>query len=74
MGMTINRLLKDSKLGPEEVEKLNRAYAYALRSLSMVDRNDPLTEMLARKIIEIGATGEADPQKISQIASRRFKS
>jgi hypothetical protein len=72
--MPINRLLADSKLGPEEIKRLNAAYTYALRSLSVVDRNDPLAEMLARKIIEIGATGEADPQKISQIASRRFKS
>jgi hypothetical protein len=72
--MPINRLLADSKLGPEEIKRLNAAYTYALRSLSVVDRNDPLAEMLARKIIEIGATGEADPQKISQIAVRRFKS
>jgi hypothetical protein len=28
--MPINRLLKGSRLGPEEVERLNRAYTYAL--------------------------------------------
>lgn len=70
--MPINRLLKDSKLGPEEIARLNAAYTFALRALSLVDRNDPLTEMLARKIIEIGAT-ETDPAKISQIALRYFK-
>jgi hypothetical protein len=41
--------------------------------LSVVDRNDPLTEMLARKIIEIGATGVSDPAKISELAVKRFK-
>jgi hypothetical protein len=71
--MPINRLLADSKMGPEEVKRLNTAYTYALRSLSVIDRNDPLTEMLARKIIEIGATGVSDPAKISEIAVRRFK-
>ena len=70
--MPINRLLKDSKLGPEEIARLNAAYTYALRALSLVDRNDPLTEMLARKIIEIGAS-ETDPARISQIALRYFK-
>jgi hypothetical protein len=60
-----------SKLGPEEVAKLNAAYV-ALRSLSLVDRNDPLCEMLARKVIEIGEI-ETDPAKISEIASRFFK-
>jgi hypothetical protein len=36
------------------------------------DRNDPLTEMLARKIIEVGAT-ESDPAKISEIAIKRLR-
>jgi hypothetical protein len=70
--MPINRLLKNSKLGVEEIEKLSCAYSYALRSLSLVDRNDPLSEMLARKIIEIGATGISDPVEISKIAVRKF--
>ncbi len=70
--MPINRLLMGSKLGPEEIKRLNAAYAYALRSLSVVDRNDPLTEMLARKIIEVGAT-ENDPAKISEIAIKRLR-
>jgi hypothetical protein len=66
--MTINRLLKDSKLGLKEIEILNLAFDKALRSLSLVDRNDPLADMIARKIIEIGAAGVADPAKISQMA------
>jgi hypothetical protein len=71
--MPINRLLKDSKLEAEEIKRLNAAYTYALRSLSVVDRDDPLTELLARKIIEIGATGITDPAKISQMATVYFK-
>jgi hypothetical protein len=65
--MPINRLLAGSKLQPDEVARLNAAYTYALHSLNLVDRNDPITEMLARKIIEIGAI-ESDPKKISDIA------
>ena len=70
--MPINRLLRDGELKPEEIDKLNRAYTYALRELSLVDRNDPLTEMLARKIIEVGTT-ESDPAKISEIALMRLR-
>jgi hypothetical protein len=70
--MPIGRLLKDSKLVQDEIKRLNAAYTYALRSLSVVDRNDPLTEMLARKIIEVGAT-ESDPAKISEIAIKRLR-
>lgn len=70
--MPINRLLVGSKLCPEEIARLNAAYTHALQSLSLVDRNDPLTEMLARKIIEIGAT-ESDPARISERVQRYFK-
>jgi hypothetical protein len=40
-GMAINRLLSQSKLKPEEIERLNKAYSYALRSLSLVDVTIP---------------------------------
>jgi hypothetical protein len=70
--MAINRLLKGSALGPEDVERLNRAYTYALRSLHLVERDDdPVADMVARKIIEIGATVR-DPNEISKIAIKRL--
>jgi hypothetical protein len=37
-----------------------------------VDRNDPLTAMIADKIIEIGATGLEDPAEISKRALKFF--
>jgi hypothetical protein len=59
--MPINRLLKDSKLGAEEIARLNAAYSYALRELSMVDRNDPLTEEMDR-VPECGVAGGGTPR------------
>ena len=70
--MTIDRLLKDSKLTPKEIERLNRAYAFALRSLHLVDRDDPLTEMIAKKVVEIGADVELDPSEIAEIARKQL--
>jgi len=67
----INRLLKDSKLSREEIERLDKAYTFTLRSLSLVDRNDPLTEVIAHRIIEIGATIH-DPDEIAKIALKRL--
>jgi hypothetical protein len=64
--MPINRLLKDSKLEPEKVERLNRAYSYALRKLRLVDRDDPIVDIIAKKIIEVGtATGARDVEQIA---------
>ena len=63
-----NRLLTNSDLGPDEIENLNLAFRQALRSLHLVERNDPLTEVVAKKVIEIGATGIRDAAEIAKIA------
>jgi len=70
--MPINRLLGDSKLQPEDIERLNRAYTFTLRSLSLVDRNDPLTEIVARKVIEVGATVH-DPAEIAKMTIKGLR-
>jgi hypothetical protein len=70
--MPINRLLQNSKLEPAEREVLNLAYIRALRLLHLKDRSDPVCEIVARKIIEIGASGASDPLAISEIAARQL--
>jgi hypothetical protein len=72
--MTIRRLLKANGLaGLQEVEqRLNRAYRDVLRSLHLVDRNDPIAEIVAKTVIEIGATGVREPSEISKIAIKRL--
>jgi len=44
------------------------AYESALTDLQLIDRNDPLTELIARSIVNVAATGERDPKKIKQRA------
>jgi hypothetical protein len=66
--MAIYRLLQNLPMGPEEIDRLSTAYEQALKALSLKDRNDPLTEMIAKKIIEIGQTGVKEPARISALA------
>ena len=70
--MPIDRLLQDSKLTPRDIDRLNKAYTFTLRSLSLVDRNDPLTEIVARKVIEIGASVR-DPVEIAKMALKGLR-
>ena len=70
--MPIARLLQNSNLRPAEREILNLAFIRALRLLHLVDRNDPVCEIVARKIIEIGANGASDPVAISEMAARQL--
>jgi len=50
-GMTIHNLFKSSSFGPEEIAILEAAYEAALRKLGLRQRDDPLTEFVAKKII-----------------------
>ena len=72
MIVPINRLLEDSGLAPEEIDRLRQAYGYVLKLLQLVDRNDPIGEIIVKKIIEINATGVRDPVEISKIALRHL--
>ena len=44
------------------------AYEGALIDLQLMDRNDPLTELIAKAIVNVTATGERDPEKIKERA------
>ncbi len=69
--MSINPVFGSTELQPEDLKRLELAYKYTLRSLSLVDRNDPLTRIVAEKIVEVGAS-ERDPWKISEIVVKQL--
>jgi hypothetical protein len=70
--MAIYRLLQNSPMGPEEISRLEAAYEQTLRAIGLKDRNDPITEMIAKKIIEIAQTGVRDPAQISMRAIKEI--
>jgi hypothetical protein len=70
--MPIDRLLANSELGPNEIANLQVAFKLALRLLHLVDRDDPLATLVARKIIEIEATGVHDAMEIAKIAVKEL--
>ena len=56
-----------------EIKRLNCAYSEALRMLELVGRRDPVTEMVAKKLIDVGSTGVTDPQEIAEIVVSHFR-
>jgi hypothetical protein len=66
--MTIYRILQNSPFGPEEIARLVAAYEETLKTLGLKDRCDPITQLVARKIIEIGQTGVRDPLQLARLA------
>ncbi|OCK56988.1 hypothetical protein [Bradyrhizobium sp. LMTR 3] len=70
--MPIYRLLQNMPMGPEEIGRLTTAYEQALRAIGIIDRGDPLAELLARKIIEVAQTGIRDPADIAAQAIKEI--
>lgn len=68
--MPINRLLGNASTA--DAERINRAFVATLKSLQLVDRNDPICEIVARKVIEIDAAGTRDPHAIAKAAAREL--
>jgi len=68
--MPINQLLKDSKINRDDVDLLTVAFRLALHELQLLDRNDLVCDIVARKVIETAKYGARDPQ---EIASRAVK-
>jgi hypothetical protein len=68
----IRRLLENSFFPVEEVSRLVVAYERTLRALDLVDRHDPVTEIVAKKVIEIGKRG-GDANEISKLAVKELR-
>jgi hypothetical protein len=66
--MPINRLLEGSDLTQEKQEALKAAFVRTLRMLKLVDRNDPICDIVARKIVEVGERGAHSADAICEIA------
>jgi len=60
--MAIYRLLQNSAFVPEDIGRLVAAYENCLRILNLSDRSDPITELIAKKVIEVAQTGMRDPE------------
>jgi len=70
--MAIYRLLQNSAFAPEDIAPLVAAYEHCLQSLKLSDRSDPITEMVAKKIIEIAQTGIRDSAQLGRLALREI--
>ncbi|HXL65571.1 MAG TPA: hypothetical protein VN938_10960 [Xanthobacteraceae bacterium] len=64
--MTIHRLLQHSAFNQDDIDRMVAAYEHCLETLGLADRSDPVTELIAKQIIEIAQTGERDPLVISE--------
>jgi hypothetical protein len=68
--MAIRKVIEGGTFGPEQIAAMTHAYEAALVVLRLTDRDDPVTELIAKAIIDIARTGERDPVQIAERAIR----
>jgi hypothetical protein len=62
--MSLQRLLEEAEFSPEDIARMTKAYDAALQLLRLTEQHDPVTGIIAKKIIEVTRAGERDPPKI----------
>jgi hypothetical protein len=68
--MAIYRLLQNSAFGPEDIERMTAAYEKALVTLKLANREDPITETIAKRIIAATQRGVKDPEALCASAMK----
>ena len=70
--MAIYKLIQNTVFKPKDIERLVTAFELTLRALRLKDRDDPITQLVAEKIIAIGRTGIENPAEISNLALKEL--
>jgi hypothetical protein len=70
----ITPFLKGQAFDPELVEAMGAAFVSTCDSLGLAERNDPITTLVAEKIIELAQRGLRSPTAIHMLALRELKS
>jgi hypothetical protein len=66
--MTIHRLIANGSFGPDEIKVMKAAYEDALVEVGVTDRDEPITELIAKSIVNATSTGERDPKVVMERA------
>jgi hypothetical protein len=66
--MAIYRLIANGAFGPDEIEVMTVAYEDALTEIPVASRDDPITELIAKAIVNVAAAGERDPRLVMERA------
>ena len=71
--MPLIRLLQNSAFEPDRIELMSAAFQQACRELGLAETEDPLRELVARKIIECAQTGERDQARLCDSALKAIR-
>jgi hypothetical protein len=70
--MPIRQLLDSAAFNPEEIAMLRSVFEETLHAMKLSDRTDPVTMLVAKKIIELASQGERDAARLREAAISAF--
>ena len=71
--MPIYRLLEREVFDPEVNTLLGEVFEDVLKALGLINRVDPVTELVASKIIELAQVGERDRDRLTKLTLQAFQ-
>ena len=71
--MPLTPYLKGAVFEPKAIEAMNAAFEAVFKSLQLLNRDDTITQIVARTIIDIARMGEHDPQRMHDLALLELK-
>ena len=65
--MPLTPFLKGGNFEPQAIEAMSAAFEGVCASLQLLNRTDPVTEIVARMVVEVAGTGERNPERIRDL-------
>jgi len=61
-------LIGNGSFGPDEIEVMKAAYEAALADVGVTNPDDPITDLIAKAIVNVIASGERNPKQVMERA------
>ena len=65
--MTIRKFIPGATFGPETIKDMTTAFEQIRTVLKLKDPDDPLVEVVAKKVISLASQGTFDPIEIERL-------
>jgi len=71
--MAIYRLLREKVFEPEDIHLMTTVYEDMLKAFDLIERTDPVTELIAKTVIEMVQTGVRDPARLKDLTIKSIE-
>ena len=71
--MAIYRLLREKVFEPEDIHLMTTVYEDVLKAFDLIERTDPVTELIAKTVIEMVQTGVRDPARLKDLTIKSIE-